>query len=689
MTSSQVKQTKLSYRAEVDGLRALAVISVIFYHAQMVLFGRDWFEGGFIGVDIFFVISGYLIARIILSELQEYGSFCFLNFYERRARRILPMLFLVIFVSIPYAWQRLLPSDFVEYAESVLASLFFGSNFFFYYSTTEYGADSALLKPLLHTWSLGVEEQFYLVFPLFAFATFKFFRKYFLIMLVALSLLSLQFAELMQVRDHDLNFFLPFSRFWELTIGSVLAYRELNCKATKDGVLAQVLPKIGLFLVVCSIFFFDGKTPHPGFTTVIPIIGVALIIGFSSKDEAVGKFIGSKPFVWGGLISYSVYLWHFPIFAFSRLGGKSHTNYDKLEWILLTIFLSVLSYFFVERPFRRSVKFKSLLVVFIVSIVLIVIGAGYVINSKGVPTEERLGFNVNLINTINRPSMFFNKNGDNTCGDSTVIIDDVVWCQLGDVNRKEIDFILLGDSHSMSSTAKLDRIGLESKKRGLYFGASGCPPLLGIYANRGDPHPNKQSENCQKHAMAAFQLAKNSTVKNVILIARWDYYIDGSESGNWQSITDRSLRLIEKPEAREVYSAAVERTFREYEKTPVRLVVLLQVPHQKINPKRVLEDLLTKSGAEARRKFLKASEDQFLTISEHHARQKFANDAWIRLLDDVDPRKLVVLDPTDVFCVEEKCPIYNEASFFYFDDDHASINGFSRLGDMFEKVFKQ
>ena len=207
-----MNSSRLTYRAEIDGLRAIAVISVILYHVQMVLFGRDWFEGGFIGVDIFFVISGYLITRIILFELRTKGSFSFLNFYERRARRILPMLFVVMVVSIPFAWQKLLPSAFVEYAESILASLFFGSNFFFYFSAAEYGADSALLKPLLHTWSLGVEEQFYLVFPILTVVAFKFFRNHFITILVGLSLLSLQFAELMEVRNSDLNFYLPFSR---------------------------------------------------------------------------------------------------------------------------------------------------------------------------------------------------------------------------------------------------------------------------------------------------------------------------------------------------------------------------------------------------------------------------------------------------------------------------------------------
>ena len=379
-----MNSSKLSYRAEIDGLRAIAVVSVILYHAQMLLFGEDWFEGGFIGVDIFFVISGYLITRIILCELESKGSFSFLNFYERRARRILPMLFVVIFISAPYAWQKLLPSAFVEYAESILASLFFGSNFFFYFSTTEYGADSALLKPFLHTWSLGVEEQFYLVFPILAIVAFKYFRNHFLTILVGLSLLSLQFATLMEVRNADLNFYLPFSRFWELAVGSILAYRELYYKPSNEGFASKSLPMIGLYLIAYSILFFDGKTPHPSFHTLIPIIGVALIIGFASKDEVVGKVLGSKPFVWVGLISYSAYLWHFPIFAFSRM-GKEPTNYDKFEWIALTLILSILSYFLVEKPFRARVLFKAktFFMIILASLVLVSTAAYLVISTDG------------------------------------------------------------------------------------------------------------------------------------------------------------------------------------------------------------------------------------------------------------------------------------------------------------------
>lgn len=197
----------MNYRAEIDGLRAIAVVSVVLYHAQMVIFGKDRFEGGFIGVDIFFVISGYLITRIILTELEQTNTFSFIKFYERRARRILPMLFVVIAVCIPFAWQKVLLLDLADFARSALSAIGFGSNFFFYYSTTEYGADSAFLKPLLHTWSLGVEEQFYIVVPIIIIIIWKFARASLLTLLIGMLVMSIQFADVMEVKNSELNFF--------------------------------------------------------------------------------------------------------------------------------------------------------------------------------------------------------------------------------------------------------------------------------------------------------------------------------------------------------------------------------------------------------------------------------------------------------------------------------------------------
>lgn len=389
MTPPDSNVLKLAYRPEIDGLRAIAVISVILYHAQLVFFGTTWFEGGFVGVDIFFVISGYLITRIILLELYEKGTFSFSEFYERRARRILPMLFIVVFVSIPFAWRWFLPSDLVEYAGSALSSIFFGSNFFFYFTTTEYGADSALLKPFLHTWSLGVEEQFYLAFPIIAVISYKYFRRHFLAILLVLSLLSLLFAELMAYRNADLNFYLPLSRFWELSVGSLLAFREVFHRDKPTGVWVALLQVIGLCLIGYSVVFFNAITPHPGLVTIIPVLGVALIIGFASHGESVGRVLAIKPLIWVGLISYSAYLWHFPIFAFARNGATDVTNIDKLAWIVLTLVLSVASYWAIERPFRnrRLVSARVLWIVLGLSTVSLVTFMCWVVYSEGAWTR--------------------------------------------------------------------------------------------------------------------------------------------------------------------------------------------------------------------------------------------------------------------------------------------------------------
>lgn len=398
----ELNSPRLSYRPEIDGLRSIAVISVILYHAQFFILEKHWFKGGYIGVDVFFVISGYLITRIILSELQTTGSFSFLNFYERRARRILPMLLVVIFVSIPFAWQKLLPSELVEYAKSILSSLFFGSNFFFYFTTTQYGAESSLLKPLLHTWSLGVEEQFYIVFPIVAIIAFKFFRSHFLTIIVALCLLSLQLADMLAVKHPDLNFYLTSSRFWELAVGSMLAYRELNDKALEESFLTRILPITGLFLIAHSILFFDDNTSHPSFYTITPILGVVLIIGFSSSNELVGKILGYKPFVWVGLVSYSAYMWHFPIFAFARM-GEHLSNSNKIEWIILTFILSIISYFSVEKPFRskKIISSKVFLLATTGFVLIAIFGAGYAIHKNG------FGGRYNLYGTTGKEMVYY------------------------------------------------------------------------------------------------------------------------------------------------------------------------------------------------------------------------------------------------------------------------------------------
>ena len=219
---------KINYRPEIDGLRAIAVGAVILYHAQITILGHQPFKGGFIGVDIFFVISGYLITSIILKELVTTGSFSFKHFYERRIRRIIPVLLFVILVSLPIAWKILLPSSFMDFSKSILYSLGFNSNFYFHYSGQIYGATDGLLKPFLHTWSLSVEEQYYILFPIVLLITFKFFRKFLIHTLVLGLIISLGLAEWTSRNHPSISFYFLHTRMWELLAGSILAYFEIT-----------------------------------------------------------------------------------------------------------------------------------------------------------------------------------------------------------------------------------------------------------------------------------------------------------------------------------------------------------------------------------------------------------------------------------------------------------------------------
>ena len=361
---------KINYRPEIDGLRAIAVGAVILYHAKISIEGHNIFSGGFIGVDIFFVISGYLITSIIFKELISTGSFSFRNFYERRTRRILPALLLVMLASLPLAWFYLMPSDFVDFSKSILYSLGFSSNFYFHYSGQEYGATIGLYKPFLHTWSLAVEEQYYILFPILFFLVFRYFRKYLFQILTLVLVVSLGFADWTSRNYASVSFYFFHTRIWELLTGSLLAYLEVKLGHRREHKkLNLIFPSVGLFLIGYSILFFSDQMLHPSFYTLIPIIGVCLIIWFTQKNEIITKLLSTKLFVGIGLISYSMYLWHYPIFAFSRITYFTESNILK-ELLLVTIILalSIITYYFIERPARnKKFKFKYFFITIVIS----------------------------------------------------------------------------------------------------------------------------------------------------------------------------------------------------------------------------------------------------------------------------------------------------------------------------------
>ena len=342
----------IEYRREIDGLRALAVVPVIFFHA-----GFEAFSGGFTGVDVFFVISGYLITSILLSELGA-GDFSIVRFYERRARRILPALCLVMAVSLPVAWLWLLPTDLENFGQSLAAVAVFASNILFW-RESNYFDPAAELKPLLHTWSLAVEEQFYLVFPLFLMVAWRLDRKR-LIGLLTLGLIaSLAVAHWGALRKPVPAFFLLPTRAWELALGAMVAFclaggRELRLAPAAN----QILSLGGIGLIVYGVLAFDDATPFPGLPALVPTLGTALVILFAGPQTLAGRLLGAGPLVGVGLISYSAYLWHQPLFAFARHQNPEGPSAPFLVLLsVAAVGLAYLSWRFVEMPFRNRRRF--------------------------------------------------------------------------------------------------------------------------------------------------------------------------------------------------------------------------------------------------------------------------------------------------------------------------------------------
>ncbi|MBB1161408.1 acyltransferase family protein [Aquariibacter albus] len=337
----------MDYRREIDGLRALAVLPVILFHA-----GFEAFSGGFVGVDVFFVISGYLITTIILAELEQ-GKFSIINFYERRARRILPTLFLVMLVCIPFAWLLLVLSDMKDFSQSLVGVSFFASNILFYLESGYFDA-KAELKPLLHTWSLAVEEQYYVLFPLFLMLFWRLGRRWVLVTLGLVFVASLALAQWAAYARPAEAFYLLPARSWELLVGAFAAFYLSKARCKDFGrAVSELGGWLGVALILYAVFAYNKKTPFPGLYALVPTLGAVLIILFATQQTAVGKFVGNKVFVGVGLISYSAYLWHQPLFAFARQASLTEPTHNV--FLALSILALVLAYFswrYVETLFR-------------------------------------------------------------------------------------------------------------------------------------------------------------------------------------------------------------------------------------------------------------------------------------------------------------------------------------------------
>jgi peptidoglycan/LPS O-acetylase OafA/YrhL len=353
------------YRPEIDGLRAIALIPVVLFHA-----GLHPFTGGFVGVDIFFVISGYLITSIIL-DARHAGTFSLVEFYERRARRILPALFVVMLACTPVAWVLMLPDDFENFGQSVFATTLFSNNILLWLTSTYFGLQNEF-KPLLHTWSLGIEEQFYVLYPLLLLAMRRHSERWAASILAVLLVASFAVAAWGAWEAPAAAFFLLPARAWQLLTGGLIAcYFASSATSTFSAkpigrLPAELAGLAGAGLILVSIFVFDSTTPYPGFAALMPTAGAALVILFATHDTLLARILRNRLLVGVGLISYSVYLWHQPLLAFQRISSLEEPGPGTLLLSIAGAFvLGAVTWKFVERPFRdrtflsRSAVFTS------------------------------------------------------------------------------------------------------------------------------------------------------------------------------------------------------------------------------------------------------------------------------------------------------------------------------------------
>lgn len=648
----------MKYRPEIDGLRAVAVLSVLIYHAKFQFNERILLSGGYLGVDIFFVISGFLISKIILTEVAN-NSFSYRSFYERRARRILPALFLVLICCIPFAWQLMLPTQMLEYAYSAIAAIFFSSNFVFWLQDS-YTAQPSALKPLLHTWSLGIEEQFYIIIPAILVLTRHWHAKRFLALLLILFLTSLGIAHILSEHASNANFFLLGSRAWELLAGSLIAFIIVKTQ-TKfyQHKYAGVISGSSLGVLILCISLFDEQTRHPSMVTLIPICATALIILFGSNTNYTNRLLSLPAMTMVGLISYSLYLWHFPLFAYARLLGEEPGVSIKLALCLASIGLAFGSYKLVEKPFRdkQKVSIKHL------KLSLITIGIAIVsfhtasVFSDGFP--KRLG-NIERFISDNQPIRFANGYHDLTVTQPIVT---------------------LGDSHAGVFSNAVKNLADRNNRPFIQMVQDGCPFLLG--AQRYDA--GKRISLCNDIVDNPNHGARKFTQGIYFYAARYTLYRTGERYGEEPG---PPIVLTNNPSGEPNtawFDVAIVDSIKSLLNQGSKVVLIYPIPEIGFD---VPTRFVARFGKVDRLNLKR-------TISKHAIaidRQRFLHrsNAISAAYDAVGSHKnLIRVKPSDMLCDAKQCFTHDNEILFYYDDNHLSPKFTSRIIDPLEATLKQ
>lgn len=516
----------MKHRHEIDGLRALAILPVIIFHS-----GLNILKGGFIGVDIFFVISGYLIANIIKANLEN-QSFSIIDFYERRARRILPALFFMLLISLPFAYLWMNPHDLQKFSKNLFGAILFVSNIVSYKQSNYFDADS-ITKPLLHLWSLAIEEQFYIFFPILLFGLWPKSKNKILWVLVLIFIISLYVSEMTLMNNKPGAFFLLSSRAWELMLGAIASFWMVKQNMCLKK---EIYSWIGFFLIIYALVFFNANSDFPGLLALIPTAGAALILIFGDKNTTIGKLL-SKPYIVNiGLISYSGYLWHQPVFAFFYYRHENSPNIFTIFILIALIFiLAYLSWRFVETPFRNKKNFSRRTIFISAGI------ASLIFISLAFFCHSTKGFSNRFPKTLSNAFYPTGPHEHQLCNFKKIPNKKIDICEFGDVNGK-LKTILYGDSHASAFLDSLDIAFKKNHIKGFRVQLRDrCHVIPGLINNM-DKHVDIKQENiCLSEFNDFVQFSKDQADAIIVSIywtpkiwpfeKKQNYFFDNGEGG--------------------------------------------------------------------------------------------------------------------------------------------------------------
>ncbi|WP_201582660.1 acyltransferase family protein [Psychrobacter jeotgali] len=638
----------MKFRKDINGLRALAVISVVLFH-----FNAAWMPGGFAGVDVFFVISGFLMTGIIFRGIEQ-DNFSVLNFYVARANRIIPALALLCLVLLVFGWFYLTPLEYRSLGKHAASSVGFLSNFV-YWSEAGYFDAASHEKWLLHTWSLSVEWQFYIIYPLILLALRRFLSiKALKLLIIVGTVGGFIFSAIATYKWPSASYYLFPMRAWEMMIGGIAYLYPFKVQENKK----RIIEWTGLILVIGSYFLISAENPWPGYLAIFPVVGSFLILQAQRDDSIVtGNVVSQKLGSW----SYSIYLWHWPLVVAIYL--FSLPTYYIYIGMALSVLLGFLSYKYIEKiKFQRSfptllsyLKSKPIYIAGIVGI----LAATLVIEDETVRSYRMSPQQIAFVDSMER--------GNYECFDKPY--QHLIESEFCTVTEGKEKLLAFGDSHSYSLLPAIENLAKNNKLQLTYTGYSGCPPLVDTYVKRDD----QEEKSCYELNNKIKENILSGVYDYVLLSARWTYYTEGNyENPDIQFIYNDANQSVSQENSIEVFKSSVKETFAEYAKSDSDIYVMLQVPLQENKPDKILFN-----SSENKATNIEELNRNSISTEKHNNFQKKTNDI---INEEADLyANINVIDPTAAMCNKDNCPVGDIESSYYFDNDHLSIVGSLRL----------